>query len=174
MNRAAGFPGRGALPDRPGAVLLAADGQKTDVAALPERAQQQGVGIFQVRRFGHHDRLGGEKVVRGDGFQVCRRQTGIENEFFLFEQRLDFLQRLALGFLRLAAQARFHKFQVLQNHVRPAFHRHQDGVGVNQLVLAHHVHLRVGFLVRLDQLVGLVEPRILEVVFAGFNPGQTE
>ena len=112
--------------------------------------------------------------MRGDGREVLRRQTGIENEFFLFEQRLDFFQCLALGLLRLAAQARLHKFQVLQNHVRPAFQRHQDGVGVNQLILAHHVHLRVGFLVRFDQFVSFVEPRVLEVVFAGFNPGQAE
>ncbi len=112
--------------------------------------------------------------MRGDGLQVLRRQTGTEHEFFLLEQRLDFFQRLPLGLLRFAAQAGLHKFQVLQNHVRPALHRHQDGVGVNQLVLAHHVHLRVGFLVRLDQLVRLVEARILEVVFAGFDPGQAE
>src|ERR1035437_9171961 len=32
VNGAAGFPGRGALPNRPGAVFLAANGQETDVA----------------------------------------------------------------------------------------------------------------------------------------------
>ena len=66
-----------------------------------------------------------KKLCAATACEVFRRQAGIENEFFLFEQRLDFLQRLALGLLRLAAQARFHKFQVLQNHVRPAFHRHR-------------------------------------------------
>ena len=101
-------------------------------------------------------------------------QSRIENEFLLFEQRLDFFECLALSRLRVAAQARLHKFQVLQNNVRPAFLRHEDGVGVQKLVVACNVHLRVGFLVRLDQFVGFIEARIFEVVLAGFYPGQTK
>ena len=112
--------------------------------------------------------------MRGDGFEVGRRQAGIENEFFLFEQHLDFLQCLALGLLRVAAQARLHKFQIFQNHVRPALHRHQQRVGVNELVLTNHVHLRVGFLVRLDQVMRLVKARVFEVVFAGFDAGNAK
>ena len=123
------------------------------------------IGIFGVELV-----IGGDRQVR----LLDRPFVGGEELLALFEERLDFFQRQALGFLRFAAQARFHKFQVLQNHVRPAFHRHQDGVGINQLVLAHHVHLRVGFLVRLDQFVRLIEARVFEVVFAGFYSREAE
>src|SRR5208282_1937135 len=38
VNRTAGFPRREALPNRPGPVLLAPDGQETDVTGLAKRA----------------------------------------------------------------------------------------------------------------------------------------
>ena len=87
---------------------------------------------------------------------------------------MDLLQRGPLGRLRVAAQARLHKLQVLEDQIRLGLLGGEDAIGVEQLVFADHVGLRVRLLVGLDQLIGLVEPGVFEVVLAEFDLGDAK
>ncbi len=112
--------------------------------------------------------------MRGDGLQVVRAKTRVEEEALAFEQRLDFLQRRPFGRLRVAAQARLHELEVFEDQVRLGFLGGKDGIGVEQLVFADHIGLRVDLLIRLDQLVGLVEPGVFEVMLAELDIGDAK
>ena len=70
MDGARRFPGGRAFANRPGAVLLAADGEERDVAGVREGAQEQRLGVLQFLARRDGDRLVGVKAVRRDRLQV--------------------------------------------------------------------------------------------------------
>ena len=63
---------------------------------------------------------------------------------------------------------------ICSDQIRLAFIRGEDGICLPQLIFAHHVHLRVRFLVSFNQLVRPIEARVLEIVFAKFDFGHAE
>ena len=73
-----------------------------------------------------------------------------------------------------ASQAGFDEFQVFEDQIRLRLVGGENGIGVEQFVLANHIGLGVCFLVGLNQLVGLVEPRVLQIVFASFDFGDSK
>ena len=112
--------------------------------------------------------------MRCHGLEFLRGQSRVEHKSLAFEQRPDLFQRGALGFLRFPPQPCLHKLQVLEDQIGFRVVGSQDGVRVQELVIADHIDLCVDILLRLDQLVGLVESRIFEIMFADFDFGNAE
>src|SRR3954449_11962922 len=66
VDRTTRFLRRSALANQPGAVLGAADREKTNVAARAHHADQKIVERRRIRRLGHHYRFRRDKCVRLD------------------------------------------------------------------------------------------------------------
>src|SRR6185295_18877451 len=66
VDRTTRFLRRSALANQPGAVLRAADREKTDVAARAHHADQKIVERRRIRRLGYHYRFRRDKCVRLD------------------------------------------------------------------------------------------------------------
>jgi len=112
--------------------------------------------------------------MRRDSLKVFGRETGLEQKFFALQQDLYFFECRALGRLRVASEASFDKFEVLQNKISLVVLPGQNRIRIEQFLLADDIYLRLRALICLDELVSLVEARILEVVLAEFDFGNTK
>jgi len=102
------------------------------------------------------------------------RQQAAEHESFRLEQRLNLQQRRSFGRLRVPPQPCLDKFEVFQDQVRLALLGRENGVGLQERLLAHHFDLGVGLLVRFDQFMGLVQTRVFQIVFAQLEARHAE
>ena len=89
----------------------------------------------------------------------------------ILQHRADFFQDQLLSFLGTSAQTRLNELQILEDQIGPALPRHQERIRLQRTLLVHDIYLGVSLLARLDQLVGLIEPGIFEIVFARFYSG---
>lgn len=166
MNGGGGFPGGVAFRDRPGAILLAADGKKTDVTAFLEGADDEGVGVLQFVRCGDHDRLVGREAMGGHRGKVLGTKAGGADGAFVFQLGLEFLQHGFLNVGRITAQARFDKFEILQQEIRQSFAGGEQNIGVDERFFADDIDLGVNFFVGFDEFMYLIKTRVFDVVFA--------
>jgi hypothetical protein len=87
------------------------------------------------------------------------------------EVGLQFEQRRAFLGGGVAPEAGFDQFEVLQHEVGEGVGAGQDGVGLHRALRADDVDLGMDLLLGLDQLVGLVQAGVPEVVPAGRDAG---
>src|SRR5438128_3445433 len=163
------FPGADAFADWPGAIFFAADGQKANVSGALKGAQEQRIRALKLVAGRYGDRFVGIETMRGDGLKFLRTDVGVEDKLFVFQDGFDFFQRASFLRLRVTAKAGFDKLQIFEDQVGPGFIEGEDGVGFKQLVFANDIDLGMGFLVRLDELIGLIEAGVFAIVFAEFD-----
>jgi hypothetical protein len=96
--------------------------------------------------------------------QLFRRQSGFGNDPFALEMRFDSFEHRLFPRRRIALEPRFRKFQILHNQIEAAFRRGNQRVRGRSLLLADDIDRRVSFGVRLDELVGLIESRVSDLV----------
>ena len=83
---------------------------------------------------------------------------------------LEFLQHRLFGIWRIAAQPGFDELQVFQQQVGEALVRRENHLRIHQLLFINQIDLSVHFLVGLNHLVCLIEPRVLDVMLAQGEP----
>src|SRR4029434_11326928 len=82
VDRTARFLRRSALANRPGAVLRAADREKTNVAARAHHADPKTVERRRIRRLRHHYRIRRDQCVRLEEVPLFRRQSRFGDDPF--------------------------------------------------------------------------------------------
>ena len=112
--------------------------------------------------------------MRGHGLKLFGGQVRIENELFAFEVGFDFFQRVSFAGLRIAAKSSFNELEVFKNQIGAGLARGQDRVRVEYLIFTDDIHLGIGFLVRFNQFVGLIEARVFQIVLAKVDFGDAE
>jgi hypothetical protein len=101
-------------------------------------------------------------------------QPGVEDKPLILQPRLQLLQHCPLGRLRVATEPGFNKLQILQNQISLGFVPCQNSIRFQQRFIPHDFDLGMGFLVRFDQLVGLIQARVFKVVPAQFDVRDAE
>ncbi len=84
---------------------------------------------------------------------------------------MEFLQARYFGGLRVSAESGFDELEVFEHHVDPAFVGDQDSLGIDEILLANELNLHADLLFGFDELVGPVEPGIIQVMFAEGQSG---
>ena len=112
--------------------------------------------------------------MRGNGFEFVRRQPDCRN-WFLAHQRIGkLLQDGLFRFAGVATETRLDRLEVFHQQVAERSATRENGVDSEQLLLFHNVHLGIGFFLRLNQFIGLVQARVFDVVLAQSDAGNAK
>jgi hypothetical protein len=178
VNGAGGFPGGAVLTDAPGAVFLAADGKEVDETGLVIGAEQEGVGRGEFIGAGRGDRFGRDQGMNGHGLAFIVGEVGFGGEFFGFQRGLQFEEGGFFGIGWGATEAGFDEFEIFEDQIRALVGGHEDGVGVGEGVGSNEIDLGVDLFFGFDELIGLIESGVFEVMFteveAGVSGGMEE
>ena len=93
---------------------------------------------------------------------------------FAFQMRLDLFEHRLFRRGRIAREPRFRKFQIFHDQLESAIRRDHQRIRGRDLLFADDIDQRVGLGVRLDELVGLIQPRIPDLVLPERDAGDAD
>ena len=112
--------------------------------------------------------------MRGNDCNFVGREAGSRDGFLADQPIGEFLKDGFFSVAGVATETRLDRIEVFHQEVAEGGAGGEHSVGCDHLFFVHHVHLGISLLLRLDQLIRLVEPWIFHVMFAQRNALNSE